>query len=97
MFPVGLGLKNLFISGLFIVLIFGLMTPVFGSYKSRKLLTKIIGFTALLFFAFATYNNGFDENNKKPNSAVFINNVDANQSYWATYDSKLDAYTKQFL
>lgn len=97
MFPVGLGLKNLFISGLFIVLIFGLMTPVFGSYKSRKLLTKIIGFSALLFFAFATYNNGFDENNKKPNSAVFINNVDANQSYWATYDSKLDAYTKQFL
>ena len=96
MFPVGLGLKNLFISGLFLVLIFGLMAPIFASYKSRKTLVKIIGFATLFFFGFATYNSGFNEENKKPNSAVFINDVDSNQSYWATYDSKSDAYTKQF-
>ena len=96
MFPVGLGLKNLFISGLFLVLIFGLMIPIFASYKSRKTLVKIIGFATLFFFGFATYNSGFNEENKKPNSAVFINDVDSNQSYWATYDSKSDAYTKQF-
>ncbi len=97
MFPVGLGLKNLFISGLFLVLIFGLMIPVFASYKSRKLLVKLIGISTILFFAFASYKSGFDENKKKPNSAVFINNVDTNQSYWASYDSKIDTYTKQFL
>lgn len=97
MFPVGLGLKNLFISGLFLVLIFGLMTPIFATYKSRKFLTKLIGFSTIFFFAFATYNSGFDENKKKPNSAVFISDIDSNQSYWATYDSKPDAYTKQFL
>ena len=96
MFPVGLGLKNLFISGLFLVLIFGLMAPIFASYKSRKTLVKIIGFATLFFFGFATYNSGFNEENKKPNSAVFINDVDSNQSYWATYDSKTDTYTKQF-
>jgi hypothetical protein len=97
MFPVGLGLKNLFISGLFLVLIFGLMIPVFASYKSRKTLVKLIGLSTVLFFAFATYNSGFDENKKKPNSAVFIYDVDANQSYWASYDAKPDSYTKQFL
>jgi hypothetical protein len=97
MFPVGLGLKNLFISSLFLVLIFGLMTPVFASYKSRKSLVKLIGLSTILFFSVATYNSGFDENKKKPNSAVFINDVETNQSYWATYDANPDTYTKQFL
>ena len=97
MFPVGLGLKNLFISALFLVLIFGLMTPVFASYKSRKSLVRLIGLCTVFFFAFATYNSGFNENMKKPNSSVFINDVDSNQSYWATYDYTLDNYTKQFL
>ena len=97
MFPVGLGLKNLFISALFLVLIFGLITPVFASYKSRKTLTKLIGLGVLIFFGLATYNNGFNENQKKPNSIVFINDADNNQSYWASYDNISDGFTKQFL
>ena len=97
MFPVGLGLKNLFISGLFLVLIFGLMTPVFATYKSRKSLVRLLGLGTILFFTVAAYNSGFDEHKKKPNSAVFINDINTNQSYWATYDLIPDAYTKQFL
>jgi hypothetical protein len=97
MFPVGLGLKNLFISGLFLSLIFGLITPVFATYKSRKLLTTLLGLATILFFGYATYTNGFNEDRKKPNSAVFINDIDNNQSYWASYDLISDAYTKQFL
>ena len=97
MFPVGLGLKNLFISALFLVLIFGLVTPIFGSYKSRKTLVRLVGLSALFFFGLATYNSDFNEDRKKPNSIVFINDVDNNQSYWATYDRVPDAYTTQFL
>jgi hypothetical protein len=97
MFPVGLGLKNLFISALFLVLIFGLMLPVFASYKSRKTLVKLIGVGALVFFGLATYHNDFNEDRKKPNSIVFVNDVDNNQSYWASYDRMPDSYTKQFL
>jgi len=97
MFPVGLGLKNLFISALFLVLIFGLMIPVFTAYKSRKSLVRLIGLGTVLFFTVAAYNSGFDENKKKPNSIVFINDVDTNQSYWASYDQTPDDYTKQFL
>lgn len=96
MFPVGLGLKNLFISGLFLVLIFGLIIPVLGTYKSRKMLVKLIGVSTIFFFAFATYNSGFNEDQRKPNSMVFVNDVDANQSYWASYDNIPDSYTKQF-
>jgi len=97
MFPVGLGLKNLFISGLFLSLIFGLITPVFATYKSRKLLTTLLGLATIFFFGYATYTNGFNEDRKKPNSAVFINDIDNNQSYWASYDLISDEYTKQFL
>lgn len=97
MFPVILELKYLFISALFLVLIFGLITPIFGSYKSRKNLVRIVGLSAVFFFGLATYNNGYNEDRKKPNSIVFVNDVDNNQSYWATYDRMLDAYTTQFL
>ena len=97
MFPVGLGLKNLFISALFLVLIFGFLIPVFSTYKSRKTLVKLLGVGVLIFFGLATYNNGFNEDRKKPNSLVFVNDVDNNQSYWASYDNILDEYTKQFL
>jgi hypothetical protein len=97
MFPVGLGLKNLFISGLFLSLIFGLTTPIFASFKSRKLLTNLLGVGAIIFFGWATIINGFSEDRKKPNSAVFINDVDNNKSYWASYDHIPDTYTKQFL
>ena len=97
MFPVGLGLNKLFISGLFLSLMFGLIIPVFSAYKSRKILIKILGLGTLFFFAFATYNSDFNIDNRKPNSIVFLNNKDTNQSYWASYDYVLDSYTKQFL
>jgi hypothetical protein len=97
MFPVGLGLKNLFISGLFLSLMFGLTAPIFASFKSRKLLTNLLGLGVIVFFSWATMINGFNEDRKKPNSTVFINDVDNNKSYWASYDRTLDTYTKQFL
>jgi len=94
--PVGLGLSNLFITGLFIVLMFGLLIPVFKSICSNKLCIKAIGFCSFLFFLIASFNSDYNENNKKPNSIVFINDVDKNESYWASYDHVLDDFTKQF-
>ncbi|NVK51894.1 MAG: M20/M25/M40 family metallo-hydrolase [Flavobacteriaceae bacterium] len=97
MFPVGLGLKNLFISATILVLVVGLLLPVFASYKSRKLLTSLFGLGAILFFALATFQSGFTETRKKPNSLVFISDIDKNESYWASYDTNLDKYAKQQL
>ena len=94
MFPVGLGLKILFVSGLFIVLVFGLMILSFHQKKSFWT-QKWTGFLALLFFIIATYNSGFSVDNKKPNSLVYIENYDTKTAYFGTYNTTLDTYTKQ--
>ena len=94
MFPVGLGLKILFVSGLFIVLVFGLMILSFHQKKSFWT-QKWTGSLALLFFVIATYNSGFSVENKKPNSLVYIENYDTKTAYFGTYNTTLDAYTKQ--
>ena len=94
MFPVGLGLKMLFISGLFIALVFGLMLLSFHQKKSFWT-QKWSGILALLFFGFATYNSGFTSDNKKPNSLVYIENTDDKTAYYGTYNAVLDSYTSQ--
>ena len=96
MFPVGLGLSNLFITGVFIVLMFGLLVPVFKSISSNKFYIIAIGFCSFLFFLIASFNSDYNVNNRKPNSIVFINDVDKNESYWASYDNVLDDFTQQF-
>ena len=93
-FPVGLGLKMLFVSAIFIVLIFGLMVLSFHQKKSFWT-QKWAGFLALLFFGIATYNSGFSIDNKKPNSLVYVQNSDDKTAYFGTYDTTLDTYTKQ--
>jgi hypothetical protein len=97
MFPVGLGLKNLFISALFLVLVFGLISPIFQQSKSRNRLTKLIGFMTIITFGLATFNSGFSLDKKKPNSLVFIQNMDTNAAYYATYNNVLDDYTNAML
>jgi len=94
MFPVALGLKNLFISGILIALIFGLMLFTFHQKKATWML-KLSGLLALIFFGFATFNSGFSIDNKKPNSIVYIQNSDTKTAYFGTYNTTLDGYTKQ--
>jgi hypothetical protein len=94
MFPVGLGLKVLFISAVFIVFVFGLMILSFHQKKSFWT-QKWSGFLALLFFGIATYNSGFSIDNKKPNSIVYVQNSDNKTAYFGTYNTTLDTYTEQ--
>lgn len=94
MFPVGLGLKNVFISGVLIALVFGLMIFTFNQKKASWML-KLSSLLTIIFFAIATYNSGFSIDNKKPNSIVYIQNYDDQTAYFGTYDTTLDKYTKQ--
>jgi hypothetical protein len=95
MFPVGLGLKNLFISALFIVLILGLLIPTFHQKNNTNKWTKWIGITTIISFGIATFNSGFSIESKKPNSLVYIQNVDTQTALWGTYNTTLDEYTAQ--
>ncbi len=94
MFPVGLGLKMLLISGVLLALIFGLMVLTFYQKKSSWML-KLSCLFAIIFFGLATYNSGFSVDKKKPNSIVYIQNSDTKTAYFGTYNNTLDTYTKQ--
>ncbi len=95
MFPVGLGLNSLFISALFIVLLAGLLIPIFQEQKKKNLWQYIVGFLSILFFVTATFNSGFSEEKKRPNSLIYVQNSSDSTAYWGTYNKTLDTYTKQ--
>lgn len=96
-FPVGLGLKMLVISAVFTVLLFGLLLPVLASFSHKKsfaVLFLLLAFVALLS---AHFKSDFSEDRHKPNSLVFFQDADLQQSYWVTYDNLLDPWTKNYL
>ena len=97
MFPVGLGLKMLFVSAIFVVLIFGFTIPVFGFFKHKKRWGFLLFFFGIVMLLKAHFNSDFKPNTPKPNSLVYILNTDDNKAIWATYDTVLDSWTENFL
>lgn len=97
MFPVGLGLKMLVISSIFVVLIFGALLPIFGAYKNQKELMKLFLLTGILLLVSATFSSNYKLDRKKPNSVVYIQDLDKNASYYASYNRKTDDFTRQYL
>lgn len=95
--PIGLGLKILFASGLLLMLTFGLMLPVFGSFGQKRLWAAICFLAAIGFFIQAHFSTDWKKGQAKPNSLVYVHDVDSGKSVWATYDSKPDDWTKAFL
>ncbi len=95
LFPVGLGLWSLFISAILLALVFGLLLPVLNESKGRKVFLKLSGLLSIILFCFSIYQSGFDIDNKKPNSLVYIQNTIDSTSYWGTYNSVLDSYVSQ--
>ena len=96
-FPVGLGLKMLVGSCLFTALLFGILLPVIGFYKFKKILAMLFFMVASLFFIKAHLSSNFSPNRQKPNSLVYYHDADNNKNYWATYDQELDDWTKEYL
>lgn len=97
LFPVALGLGMLFICAIFIVLMFGLLIPVFTQISIARELKLGFGALALLFFIIATAKSGFNIDRKKPTNITFYYNANADVSYWASRNAKVDEYLQQFL
>lgn len=97
MFPVGLGLKILAVSTTFIVLLFGLLLPVFSGFKNNKRLGKLFLVLAIIIFISASFKSGYTKDRKKPNSINYLLDADKNEAYWISYDRKVDDFTQQFL
>lgn len=97
MFPVGLGLKMTVISAVFIVLLIGILLPIFASYKNAKKLSKLAFLIGVLAIVSASFSSGYSQERKQPNSILYIFDADKDEAYWASYNAKTDAFTKQFL
>ena len=97
MFPVGLGLKMLVVSSIFIVLLFGLLLPVFSSFKNIQKLGRMFLALSVLIFISATLKSGYNLERKQPNSIIYVLDADKNEAYWASNNKKVDIFTQQFL
>lgn len=97
MFPIGLGLKILFGSAILTALTFGLLLPVFGSFMRKGMASLILLLLAIGFFAKAHCASGYELGKAKSNSLVYILDADKNKATWATYDTNLDEWTKNYL
>lgn len=94
---VGLGLKMLVASTLLTTLTFFLLLPVIGFYRNKKSLAYIC---LLLFFGCivsAHFNSGFDQNDAKPSSLVYILDEDKKSAQWVSYDQIFIAWNEAFL
>ena len=95
MFPVALGLEMLAASSILLVLIFVLMLPIFYQYDYKlKIILLVAG---ILFFFKAHINSGYNLDQRKPNSLIYMMNIDENKASWLSFDKKLDDFTKQYL
>ena len=97
MFPIGLGLKILTGSAILTVLVFGLLLPVFGSFPKKSVWVLALFLISIGFFAKAHFSSNYAKGTAKPNSLLYIYNVDSNKAVWATYDLNLDEWTKMYL
>ncbi|MGV8946858.1 MAG: M28 family peptidase, partial [Lutibacter sp.] len=97
MFPVGLGLKMLVVSVVFTVLLFGFMVPIFQQYKDHKKLSLVFLLIGLMTLISASVNSSYSIDRRKPNSVLYVFDSHKNEAYWASYNTKTDDFTKQFL
>lgn len=96
-FPVGLGPEAFWISAVFTVLLFGLLLPVFGYYRNKKVLGYIGLVMTFIFLITAHIGSDYDVDNDKPTSLVYYQKTDENKAYWLTYDKELDPWTEGYI
>ena len=97
LFPIGLGLKMLTGSALFVVFVFSLLIPVFGAFSNKKVWGWLFFVLAFAFLIKAHFTSGFEKGKAKPNSLLYIADANSHKYYWATYDKVLDPWTKKYL
>jgi len=97
LFPIGLGLKMLTGSALFVVFVYSLLIPVLGTFSNKKVWGWLFFVLAFAFLIKAHFTSGFEKGKAKPNSLLYIVDANSQKYYWATYDKVLDPWTKKYL
>ena len=97
LFPIGLGLKVLFGASILAFLLFSLLLPLLGSFTQKWIWSVglfIVAFGALMH---AHLNSNFGDSTAKPNSLLYVYNVEMDKAVWASYDKILDDWTKIYI
>lgn len=97
MFPVGLGLKMLPLSTLFITLLFGLLLLVFEEYGMAKKLSMLFLIVSLIAFVNASLKADYNKERKKPTSLVYVLDSDKQEAYWASYERETNPFNEEYL
>jgi hypothetical protein len=97
MFPVGLGLKILFVSAILTTLTFTLLLPVFGDFAKKDSWAIFFLVISMGFIAKAHFESGYEKGKAKSNSLLYIYNADTHKANWVSYDKNLDVWTKAYL
>ncbi len=97
MFPVGLGLVILFVSAIITVLIFSMCITIFGFFKHKRRWAYILMIFGVIWLVTAHFKSDFNAERPLPNSLVYMLDADNSTAQWATYDNRLDEWTKQVL
>lgn len=94
--PVALGLKMLFVTAILAVLLFVLFLPVFTYFKKLKLFAVLcfLIFNILVFIAH--FYSDFTPERPKPNSLVYLKDLDENTASWYSYDKMEDSWTARY-
>lgn len=93
--PVALGLKMLFASAILVSLLFLLHVPVFGYFKKLKTFGTLCMIAFGILIVVAHFSSGFIENRPKPNSLVYVQDVDEQKAHFYSYDKLPDDWTEK--
>ena len=91
--PVALGLKMLFVTAILISLLFSLFLPLFGYFRRLKSFAVLCFLTFNIILVIAHFYSDFSEERPKPNSLVYLKDLDENSASWYSYDEMPDAWT----
>ena len=76
---------------------FFLLLAVFGFYKSKDRWAALALLVGVGFYISAHLSSGFDEENPKPSSLLYVLNADESTAQWATYEKVPSVWTSQYL
>jgi hypothetical protein len=96
-FPVGLGPDMLYASVIFVVLLFGLLLPVLGFFRNKKVVGILSLLVGIVFLGIAHTKSSPSPERQQPNSLLYYHNADTNHAYWATYNKEIDDWTRGYL
>lgn len=94
--PVALGLKMLLATGILTSLLFVLFLPVFTYFRKLKLFAVLCFLIFNVLVVTAHFYSEFSLERPKPNSLVYLKDLDINRADWYSYDNLIDSWTSAY-